>query len=139
MEKIADGVYRWEFGRTAVDATGVVVDTALAPAQEAIGDKEFDTWVDVTGVFDVTKDFTADDGTQRFGVPQLYVGPFVQQGEEKPGLSTAQQGAGALSAGRGSAGGAIGHYLPGDLAKLRVWAGAMTRDQVRSQVAEPSM
>ncbi|WP_434027593.1 LamG domain-containing protein [Streptomyces graminofaciens] len=138
VEKVADDVYQWKFGRTAVDSTGKVVDTALAPAQEAVGEREFDTWVDVTGVFDATKDFVADDGTQHFGVAQLYVGPFVQQSEEDAGLAVAEQGAGALSAGRGSAGGTTGHYLPGDLAKVRVWTGAMTRDQVSSQIAEPS-
>ncbi|WP_406262837.1 LamG domain-containing protein [Streptomyces chartreusis] len=138
VEKAADGVYQWKFGRTAVDSTGKVVDTAIAPAQESIGDREFNTWVDVTGIFDATQDFAADDGTQRFGVAQLYVGPFVQQGEEDPGLSVAEQGTGTLSAGRGSANSAIGHYLPGDLAKLRVWAGAMTADQVDLQISRPS-
>ncbi|MET8026529.1 LamG domain-containing protein [Streptomyces avermitilis] len=138
VEKVADGVYQWKFGRTAVDSTGKVLDTALAPAQDAIGDHEFDTWVDVTGVFDATKDFTAGDGSQRFGVAQLYVGPFVQQGEEDAGLAAAQQGTGALTAGSGSANGTTGHYLPGDLAKLRVWTGAMTSDQVDSQIAQPS-
>ncbi|MEV2197558.1 LamG-like jellyroll fold domain-containing protein [Streptomyces phaeochromogenes] len=138
VEKVADGLYQWKFGRTAVDSTGKVLDTALAPAQDAVGDKEFDTWVDVTGVFDVTKDFTDDDGTQRFGVAQLYVGSFVQQGEEDAGLAVAQQGAGELAVGRGSANGTTGHYLPGDLAKVRAWTGAMTKEQVHSQIAEPS-
>lgn len=138
VEKVADGIYQWKFGRTAVDPTGKVVDTALAPAQEPVGNHEFDTWVDVTGVFDATKDFTAGDGSQRFGVAQLYVGPFVQQGEDDSGLAAAQQGSGVLSAGRGSVSGTTGHYLPGDLAKLRVWTGAMTAGQVSSQIAEPS-
>jgi hypothetical protein len=138
VEKIADGVYQWKFGRTAVDASGKILDTALAPAQDAIGDREFGTWVDVTGVFDATKDFTAGDGTQHFGVAQLYVGPFVQQGEDDAGLASTQQGAGALSAGRGSMNGTTGLYLPGDLAKVRVWTGAMAADQVNSQIAQPS-
>lgn len=138
VEKVADGVYQWKFGRTAVDSAGKAVDTALAPAQDPVGEKEFDTWVDVTGVFDATQDFTADDGAQHFGVAQLYVGPFVQQGEDDPGLAAAQQGSGALTAGRGSAVGTTGHYLPGDLAKLRVWTGAMTADQVNTQIAQPS-
>ncbi|MFE7276663.1 LamG domain-containing protein [Streptomyces sp. NPDC057623] len=138
VEKAADGVCQWKFGRTAVDSAGKVIDTALAPAQEPVGDREFDTWVDVTGVFDATQDFAADDGSQRFGVAQLYVGPFAQQGEDDPGLSAAQQGTGTLSAGNGSADATTGHYLPGDLAKLRVWAGAMTAGQVSLQVAEPS-
>ncbi|TCR11403.1 serine/threonine protein kinase [Streptomyces sp. BK205] len=138
VEKIADGVYQWKFGRTAVDSTGKIVDTALAPAQDAIGPKEFNTWVDVTGVFDAGEAFTAEDGTVRFGVAQLYVGPFMQLGEEDPGLAAAQQGTGVLTAGSGSAKGTTGHYLPGDLAKLRVWTGAMTADQVNNQIAMPS-
>ncbi|MFE6904308.1 LamG domain-containing protein [Streptomyces sp. NPDC057717] len=139
VEKVADGVFQWKFGRTAVDANGAVLDTALAPAQEPVGDKEWDTWVDVTGVFDATKDFTHSDGSQRFGVAHLYVGQFVQQGEEDPGLAVPQQGSGELSAGRGSAKGVTGNYLPGDLAKVRVWTGAMTPDQVTSQIAQPAV
>ncbi|MFD5098102.1 LamG domain-containing protein [Streptomyces albidochromogenes] len=138
VEKVAEGAYLWKFGRTAVDANGTVIDTALAPAQEPVGDHEWDTWVDVTGVFDGTKDFTHSDGTQQLGVAQLYVGQFLQVGEEDPGLAHAQQGSGALSVGRGASNGTLGHYLPGDLAKVRVWAGAMTFDQVSSQIAQPS-
>jgi len=139
VEKPEDGVYQWRFGRTAVDSTGKVIDTALAPAEAPVGDKEWDTWVDVSGVFDATQDFTADDGTQRFGVAELYVGQFVQRGEGDPGLSVPQQGSGVLSAGRGSASGTTGHYLPGDLAKVRVWTGAMTAEQVSGQIAQPSV
>ncbi|MER5386099.1 LamG-like jellyroll fold domain-containing protein [Streptomyces sp. NPDC002688] len=137
IEKIESGLYQWKFGRTAVDSTGKVIDTALAPAQEPVGDKEFDTWVDVTGVFDATADFT-QDGAQRFGAARLFIGPFFQQGEDDPGFAVAQQGSGTLSAGSGQAAGATGNYLPGDLAKLRVWTGAMTAYQVNSQIAQPS-
>ncbi|WP_079143887.1 LamG-like jellyroll fold domain-containing protein [Streptomyces luteocolor] len=136
VEKLSADAYQWRFGRSAVDASGKVIDTALAPAQEPIGDKEWDTWVDVTGVFDAGLDFTDDQGKQQFGLAQLYVGPFAQQGEEDPGLGTPQQGSGALTAGRGSAKGTTGHYLPGDLAKLRVWTGAMSQGQVSSQIAD---
>ncbi|MGW7074693.1 LamG-like jellyroll fold domain-containing protein [Streptomyces sp. NPDC054866] len=138
VEKVSDDVYQWRFGRSAVDASGKIVDTALAPAQEPVGEKEWDTWVDVTGVFDAGLEFTDDQGEQKSGIAQLYVGPFIQQGEEDPGLGTVQQGSGALSVGRGSAKGTTGHYLPGDLAKLRVWTGAMGLDQVSSQIAQPS-
>ncbi len=138
VEKATADAYQWKFGRTAVDANGKVVDSALAPAQEPIGEQEWDTWVDVTGVFDAGQDFTDDQGEQQFGVAQLYVGPFLQQGEEDPGLGTPQQGSATLSVGRGSAKGTMGHYLPGDLAKLRVWSGAMTPGQVSSQITELS-
>ncbi|MEU2564326.1 LamG domain-containing protein [Streptomyces longispororuber] len=138
VEKVSADAYQWTFGRTAVNADGKVVATAVAPAEDMIGAKEWDTWVDVTGVFDSGLDFTDDDGDQRFGVAQLYVGRFAQQGEDDAGLARAQQGDGALAVGRGSAQGKTGHYLPGDLAKLRVWAGAMNREQVTDQIAEPS-
>ncbi|WP_234336030.1 LamG-like jellyroll fold domain-containing protein [Streptomyces sp. NRRL S-920] len=138
VEKAAADVYLWKFGRTAVDANGKVIDSALAEAQESIGATEWDTWVDVTGVFDADLDFTDDQGEQQFGLAQLYIGPFLQQGEEDPGLDTPQQGGTNLSAGRGSMKGTTGHYLPGDVAKLRVWTGAMTQGQVGRQIAELS-
>ncbi|MGH4029286.1 LamG domain-containing protein [Actinomycetota bacterium Odt1-20B] len=139
IEKAEADVYRWKFGRSAVDTNGKIVDTALALAQEPVGEKEWDTWVDVTGVFDGGQDFTDSEGTQQFGVAQLYVGQFLQQGEDDDGLARPQQGSGALSTGRGSTGGVSGNYLPGDLAKVRVWTGAMTPDQVSSQIAQPSV
>lgn len=138
VEKTADDTFRWKFGRTAVNADGKVTGTAVVAAEDPIGAEEWDTWVDVTGVFDGGLDFTDDEGDQRFGVARLYVGQFAQQGEDDAGLARPQQGGGALTAGRGSAKGAIGHYLPGDLAKLRVWTGAMTPTQVTDQIAEPS-
>lgn len=139
IEKIDSGVYQWKFGRTAVDSTGKAVATAFAPAEQPVGDKEFDTWVDVTGVFDATADFTApNEASQHFGVAQLFIGPFAQTSEEDAGLAVPQQGSGALSAGSGQTAGATGNYLPGDLAELRVWTGAMTPGQVNDQIAQPS-
>ncbi|MDG9700912.1 LamG-like jellyroll fold domain-containing protein [Streptomyces sp. DH37] len=138
VEKYGQDLYLWKFGRVAVDANGTVLDTATAAAQDPIGAHEWDTWIDVTGVFDATAAFTDDSGQQRFGVAQLFVGQFAYQGEEDPGLAIPQQGSGTLSAGRGSSGGTTGHHLPGDLAKLRLWVGAMTPDQVTSQIAQPA-
>ncbi|MGW5446794.1 LamG-like jellyroll fold domain-containing protein [Streptomyces asiaticus] len=138
VEKPAEDTYQWKFGRTAVDSSGKVTDTALAAAQEAVGEKEWDTWVDVTGVFDAGLPFTDGDGDQQFGVAELFIGQFAQQSPSDIGLEAPQQGGGVLSAGRGSVGGTMGHYLPGDLAKIRVWTGAMTPEQVASQIAQPS-
>lgn len=138
VEKLAPDVYQWKFGRTALAADGTVADTALAPADELVGDREWNTWVDVTGVFDGGKVFTDSKGKQQFGMAQLYVGGSVQVNEADAGLSAPQQGSGALSAGRGSMAGITGNYLPGDLAKVRVWTGAMTADQVAAQIAEPA-
>jgi hypothetical protein len=102
-----------------------------------VGDHEFNTWVDLTGVFDATQSFSGADGAQRFGASQLFVGQFPQSAEDG-GLEADQQGSGVLSVGRGSANGTTGHHLPGDLAKVRVWVGAMTAEQVQSQIADPS-
>ncbi|GHE73630.1 hypothetical protein GCM10018785_47190 [Streptomyces longispororuber] len=138
VERTGADTYHWKFGRTAVNSSGKVTSSAVVEADEPIQHEEWDTWVDVTGVFDGGLDFTDEEGDQRFGVAQLYVGHFAQQGEEDAGLGRAEQGNGALAVGRGSAKGSTGHYLPGDLAKLRVWSGAMTKKQVTDQIAEPS-
>lgn len=138
VEKVDTDLYWWKFGRTAVDDTGAVTDSATLFADFPVEEHQWDTWVDLTGVFDAADDFTGGDGEQHFGTGRLYVGEFVQQPGTDSGLSTPQQGDGELIAGRGSADGTTGHYLPGDLAKLRIWVGAMTEDQVRTQIAEPS-
>ncbi|MGW0771933.1 LamG-like jellyroll fold domain-containing protein [Streptomyces sp. NPDC002676] len=137
VEKISATDYVWKFGRTAVTADGTsVIDTAIAPSEEPVDAKAWDTWVDVTGVFDADQDFTDDNGDQQFGVAQLYVGAILQAGQDDAGLTTPQQGSGTLSVGRGNSGGLLGRYLPGDLADIRIWVGAMTPDQVRAQVTE---
>ncbi|MEU8794577.1 LamG domain-containing protein [Streptomyces sp. NPDC048643] len=138
IEKV-NGAYLWTFGRTAVDSTGKAITTATAPAELPVGAKEFDTWVDVTGVFDATADFSApNDGSQHFGVANLFVGPFAQASDQAAGLAVPQQGSGVLSAGSGQTAGSANNYLPGDLAELRVWTGAMTPGQVNDQIAQPS-
>jgi hypothetical protein len=140
VEKLAADTFVWKFGRTMVAADGTtVVDTAVAPSEEPVDARAWDTWVDVTGVFDAGADFTDDDGNQQFGKAELYIGQFQQANQDSAGLSGVQQGTGTLSVGRGSQGGVAGHYLPGGLAKIRIWVGAMTPDQVGSQIAESTM
>ncbi|MEU0273904.1 LamG-like jellyroll fold domain-containing protein [Streptomyces sp. NPDC006307] len=121
-EKVADGVYLWRFGRTAVDATGTVTETASVPAQEPAA---VDTWVQVTGVFDASEQTAVG-----YGKTRLYVGMFEQDPREKAEFTTPTQGTGALTAGKGSAAGTTGHHLPGALQDLRMWSGAMSADQV---------
>ncbi|MDG4857584.1 LamG domain-containing protein, partial [Streptomyces sp. T-3] len=129
VEKTAAGQYWWKFGRTAVDATGTMTVTSEAPADEPIGPTELNTWVQITGVFDAGATYT-DGGTEKYGKSTLYVGEFSGADEAKAGFAQAQQGTGSLSAGRGSAKAATGHHLPGGLANLRIWTGAMTADQI---------
>ncbi|MGW2343334.1 LamG domain-containing protein [Streptomyces sp. NPDC001661] len=135
--KPADGVYQWKFTRTAVGADGKVTQSARVPGGDIA---ETDTWVQVTGVFDAQEawewtdpDDPAESGT-RYGKLHLYVGQFDQIPEDDAGFTAAQQGTGAIAVGRGSKSGTTGRYLPGSLEELRVWTGAMSADQIASQV-----
>ncbi|MGW0538254.1 LamG domain-containing protein [Streptomyces sp. NPDC003032] len=135
--KPADGVYQWKFTRTALGSDGKVTQSAEVPGGDIA---EVDTWVQVTGVFDAQEPWEPaepDDASAtqtRYGRLHLYVGGFDQLAEGDSGFTAAQQGAGTISAGRGSKGGSTGHYLPGSLEEVRVWTGAMSADQISSQV-----
>ncbi|WP_345035773.1 LamG domain-containing protein [Streptomyces sannanensis] len=126
VEKLSADGYLWRFGRTATDATGKVLETASVPSQEPAA---LDTWVHVTGVFDAGE----ATGTG-FGSTHLFVNQAEQPQEDMSSFNSAAQGAGALSAGRGSAAGTTGYYLPGALQQLRMWTGAMKADQVNAKV-----
>jgi hypothetical protein len=136
--KPADGVYQWKFTRTAVGADGKVTQSAEVPAADVA---ETDTWVQLTGTFDAQEAWESTDpanGTteMRYGKLHLYVGEHDQPSEGAAGFASPQQGSGELSLGRGTAAGSTGNYLPGGLESLRMWTGAMTADQVRSQVLD---
>ncbi|WP_432155106.1 LamG-like jellyroll fold domain-containing protein [Streptomyces tricolor] len=137
--KPADDTYQWKFTRTAVGADGKVSQSA----QVAAGDlAELNTGVDVTGVYDAQETWQGTDPADpsttedRMGRLHLYVGGLEQPGDDASGFSAVQQGSGTLSAGRGTADGSTGHYLPGALESLRLWTGAMTSDQIQSQVLD---
>ncbi|MGW1616516.1 LamG domain-containing protein [Streptomyces sp. NPDC002285] len=136
--KPADGVYQWKFTRTAVGVDGKVTQSAEVPAADVAAT---DTWVQVTGTFDAQEAVEWTDPTSgmtetRYGKVHLYVGEYDQPSEGTAGFTAPQQGSGELSLGRGSSSGSTGHYLPGGLQDLRIWTGAMTADQVRSQVLD---
>ncbi|WP_434588960.1 LamG-like jellyroll fold domain-containing protein [Streptomyces sp. A5-4] len=141
VTKRGEDAYQWKFTRTAVDATGKVSQSAeVAPLGELAA---VDTWVDVTGVFDAQEawDWTdpADETRTetRFGKLRLYTSSSPVTDEAgKAGFTAGQQGNGELSVGRGTAAGSTAHYLPGSLQKLRIWAGAMSDEQVSSQVVD---
>ncbi|MFD7922189.1 LamG domain-containing protein [Streptomyces sp. NPDC059740] len=122
VTKPADDTYQWKFTRTAVGADGKVTQSASVPGSDPA---ETDTWVQVTGVYD------AQEGA---GNLHLYVGGFDQQSDEQSSFTAVQQGSGELAVGRGGASGSVGNYLPGALQDLRIWTGAMTADQISSQV-----
>ncbi|MGV4982553.1 LamG-like jellyroll fold domain-containing protein [Streptomyces sp. NRAIS4] len=137
--KSAADTYQWRFTRTAVGPDGKVTQGAEVAAADPA---EVNTGVDVTGVFDAQETWQWTDPADpsktedRMGRLHLYVGGMEQPGEDKSGFSAAQQGTGVLSAGRGAAGGSTGYYLPGSLESLRVWTGALSSDQIRSQVLD---
>lgn len=141
--KRTDDIYQWQFTRTATDSLGKVThETVVTPAADLA---ELDTWVDVTGVFDAQAPFEAidpEDPSQTregLGTLRLYVGSFFMESSSSPGFDAAQQGAGELAAGRGAQGGTTGHYLPGSLRQLRIWTGAMDRNQIGHQVLDPTV
>jgi hypothetical protein len=139
--KPADDLYQWKFTRTALGTDGKVTQSAEVPGGDIA---EVDTWVQVTGVFDAQEAWEwtdPDEGSSetKYGRLHLYVGEFDQPAEGDSGFTAPQQGVGAITAGRGSKGGSTGHYLPGSLEEVRVWTGAMSADQISSQVLGTNM
>ncbi|MFE7779238.1 LamG-like jellyroll fold domain-containing protein [Streptomyces sp. NPDC057445] len=128
VEKTAAGGYLWKFGRTATDGTGKVIGSGQVASENAA---DMGTPVQVTGVFNAGK--SADDG-ETFGTTSLFVNQEPMLPDADYSFSELMQGSGALAVGRGSAAGTTGHYLPGSLQSLRVWAGAMNDGQVAEKV-----
>ncbi len=93
----------WRFGRLNADGTS----TSVVSDEEAA----IDAPVRLTGIFD------AQDATV-----SLRVG-YVLNGEPK--LFTAQAGSGEFALGKGVGGGTWKYFLPGRIAEVRVWAGAV--------------
>ncbi|NLT55752.1 MAG: LamG domain-containing protein [Actinomycetales bacterium] len=119
---VSDGVPvgRWVFGRTGVDGSGTAATSTKALSEELAG---LDVMVQLTGVYDA-----------RDRSVHLYVGPLCQ--DDGTGVATFaadQQGSGELSVGRGRRAGAWGDALPGAVASVRVWAGAMNDFEVGDQ------
>ncbi|WTT80384.1 LamG domain-containing protein (plasmid) [Streptomyces sp. NBC_00080] len=98
-------VGKWHFGRLNADGTFSSVvsrDSALT-----------DGMVRLTGVF---------DAQDRGGTISLYVGGIPNGDAE---VFTAKAGSGDFALGKGFTSGAWQHYLPGNVAEVRLWAGAM--------------
>ncbi|WP_367319670.1 LamG-like jellyroll fold domain-containing protein [Streptomyces sp. HUAS ZL42] len=126
VEKLPDDLYMWSFGRTATDAGGNVTESASIPVLEPA---ELDTPVQVTGVFNATE--ARGSG---YGDTHLFVTTVEKPQEGNSAFSTPVQGSGELAVGRGSANGTTGHYLPGAVAEVRIWVGAMTANEVSERV-----
>ncbi|WSX57341.1 LamG domain-containing protein [Streptomyces sp. NBC_00986] len=102
-------VGKWYFGRLNTDGSfdGVVSDEAAVLGSP----------VRMTGAYD------APSGTIHF-----YLGPD-ENGFDVTHPYTAAAGSGEFAAGEGYTGGAWGHYLPGKISDIRLWAGAMAGPQ----------
>jgi hypothetical protein len=138
--KAAQGVWQWTFTRTAIDAAGnPVQQTQIAQMDNFAA---LDTWVDVTGIFDAQQRWDWTDPADptrtetRYGQVRLHVGSALIRGDDNAGFSAAQHGSGETAVGRGAKTGTVGHHLPGDLQQLRMWVGAMTEEQVSTQVLQ---
>jgi hypothetical protein len=106
----------WEFGRLNADGSFTVQSDEMAQAG---------TSVRLTGTYD------APSGTVHF-----YVGPN-ENGADATHAYTAVAGSGEFAVGEGYVGGAWGHYLPGQITDVRLWAGAMAdQSQIVSTVGD---
>ncbi|WP_351234771.1 LamG domain-containing protein [Streptomyces sp. NPDC002133] len=129
VEKAADGWY-WKFGRTATNASGQIIGSSKVTSRDVAG---MDDWVQVTGVYNAAEPATGGSGSTR-----LYVSDAPQPPDSDADFTTLMQGGGTIAAGRGSAAGTTGHYLPGSLQSLRVWTGAMNDTQIYDKVIAAS-
>ncbi len=105
----------WRFGRLNADGTF----SAVASDEAAL----LDGMVRLTGVFDA-----------QAGTISLYLG-HTQNGDVK--TFTAKVGSGDFAVGKGFTGGSWQHYLPGRVAEIRVWTGAMAGwEQIEERVGD---
>ncbi|WP_199517236.1 LamG domain-containing protein [Nucisporomicrobium flavum] len=127
LDSVAAGVPqgRWFFGRTAIDGSSRVIGSGEAHSADTV-DLSADPVVQVTGVYDALDDSL-----------HLYVGEQEEIADDlPPTFPYVQRGSGELSIGRGRAGGTWGRYLPGQVGEVRMWAGAMTRKQIITQILD---
>lgn len=136
VTKPVENIYVWEFTRTSLGSDGTVTQRAVVPAGEPA---EVNTWVTLTGVFDAAASAGGGDGSAEdpHGRLQLYVGGAPQPPEGDSAFTSPQQGSGELSWGARTAAGSTTNHLLGGVQSLRIWTGAMTADQVSSQVLNP--
>nr|WP_152884153.1 LamG-like jellyroll fold domain-containing protein [Streptomyces adustus] len=106
----------WYFGRLNTDGSfdGVVSDEAAVLGSP----------VRMTGTYDAPS-----------GAIHFYLGPD-ENGFSVTHPYTVAAGSGEFSAGAGYVGGAMGHYLPGKITDIRLWAGAMADQQVTDTIGD---
>ncbi|MFK0288573.1 LamG domain-containing protein [Streptomyces sp. NPDC090499] len=109
-------VGKWYFGRMNTDGSfdGVVSDDTA----------QLGSAVRLTGTYEAAS-----------GTVHLYLGAN-ENGAGVPHSYTAVLGAGEFAAGEGYVGGAWGHYLPGKINDIGLWAGAMTSQQISDLIGD---
>ncbi|MFD4231379.1 LamG-like jellyroll fold domain-containing protein [Streptomyces sp. NPDC058545] len=117
VQKLGPDSYVWQFLRTT--SSGTTVATADVTQLTELADTG--SPVTLTGVYDAQ-----DQG----GRMHLYVGAEPVEDGTNNAVTTPQQGTGSLAMG----GTSDSSYFAGRLSRLRIWAGAMTRDDIRSRV-----
>ncbi|MDO0932944.1 LamG domain-containing protein [Streptomyces sp. DG2A-72] len=117
VKKLGQGAYVWKFLRTTSSGTTVATADVTNLSEHA----DTSSPVTLTGVYDAQ-----DQG----GRMHLYVGATPVDDGDNNAATTPQQGTGRLAMGGTSA----SSLFAGQLSRLRIWTGAMTRDEVRSRV-----
>lgn len=117
VRKLASDSYVWQFLRTT--PSGTTVATADVTNLSELADTS--SPVTLTGVYDAQ-----DQG----GRMHLYVGATPVDDGDNNAVTTPQQGTGNLAMG----GTSDTSYFAGRLSRLRIWAGAMTFNQVLTRV-----
>lgn len=117
VQKLAADAYVWKFLRTTPAGTSV----ATADVTDVSELADTGSSVTLTGVYDAQ-----DQG----GRMHLYVGADQVDDGDNNTVTAPQQGTGSLAMGGTSA----SSRFAGQLSRLRIWVGAMTRDQVVSRI-----
>ncbi|MFE4175359.1 LamG-like jellyroll fold domain-containing protein [Streptomyces sp. NPDC056909] len=115
VQKLGPDTYVWRFLRTTPSGTTVATADVTEVLQPAVTESS----VTLTGVY---------DAQEQGGRMHLYVGTELVEDGANNAVPAPQQGTGTLFMG----GTSDSSRFAGQLNRLRIWAGAMTRDQVRS-------
>ncbi|MEU6497423.1 LamG domain-containing protein [Streptomyces sp. NPDC046984] len=116
VQKVGQDAYVWQFLRTT--PSGTTVATADVTNFELA---DSTSQVTLTGVY---------DAQESGGRMHLYVGAGLVDDGVNNAVPTPQQGTGVVSLG----GTTSNSYFAGQLSRLRIWAGAMTYEQVLSRI-----
>ncbi|MCC5480508.1 laminin G domain-containing protein [Streptomyces sp. JA03] len=120
---------KWYFGRPNKDATGAT----WTRAQSEVAAK--DTWVRLTVVYDAQQASGDESDSTTRGAVYLYADTTQVDGDHGVAYTAPWQGSGQFEVGRARIDGAAARYFPGHIASVRVWAGAMSANQIGDMYA----